>query len=129
MTLLMMVSLIAVCQYPVIKKIGNQEVVIMTTKQAEDINAKFLRMQDSIKLVSKKIITVQTNNIHLIDSIKNLTVDLKEANNNAKWYQNEVSDYKSSFIRMNKEYTTGITSILLAVVTFVAVVTIHIGKL
>ena len=101
----------------------------MTTKQAEDINAKFLRMQDSIKLVSKKIITVQTNNIHLIDSIKNLTVDLKEANNNAKWYQNEVSDYKSSFIRMNKEYTTGITSILLAVVTFVAVVTIHIGKL
>lgn len=129
MMLLMMVSLTVVCQYPVTKKIGNQEVVIMTTKQAEDINTKFLRMQDSIRLASKKVISVQTNNTNLIDSIKNLKVELKEATNNARWYQNEASDYRSSFIRMNKEHATGITGILLAVVTFVAVVTIHMGKL
>ena len=129
MMLLMMVSLTAVCQYPVTKKIGNQEVVIMTTKQAEDINAKFLKMQDSIRLASKKVVTVQANNTYLLDSIKNLKVELKEATNNARWYQNEVSDYRSSFIRINKEHATGITGILLAVVTFVAVITIHIGKL
>ena len=45
------------CQYPIIKKIGNDFIVLMTLKQGESINKKFaddktklLLLQDSVKL-------------------------------------------------------------------------------
>lgn len=45
------------CQYPIIKKIGNDSIVLMTLKQGESINKKFeddkiklLLLQDSVKL-------------------------------------------------------------------------------
>lgn len=122
--LLIMVSLIAVCQYPIIKKIGDQEVVIMTTKQAEDINNKFLRMQDSIKKVGSKVVVIQTDNKYLLDSIKNLRVELKEANNKYRQYQQEVGEYRDSFYQVNREYKKSTVGIFLATTLFLAVVTI-----
>lgn len=122
--LLIMVSLIAVCQYPIIKKVGDQEVVIMTTKQAEDINNKFLRMQDSIKKVGSKVVVIQTDNKYLLDSIKNLRVELKEANNKYRQYQQEVGEYRDSFYQVNREYKKSTVGIFLATTLFLAVVTI-----
>lgn len=40
------------CQYPIIKKIGDDSVVLITIKQGEDINKKFL--EDRFKLSSLK---------------------------------------------------------------------------
>jgi hypothetical protein len=50
----------------------------MTTKQAEAINEKFLRLQDSIKKASTKVVITQTDNRSLLDSIKYLKVELKD---------------------------------------------------
>ena len=122
--LLIMVSLIAVCQYPITKKIGDQEVVIMTTKQAEAINEKFLKLQDSIKKASTKVVITQTDNRSLLDSIKYLKIELKEANNKYRQYQQEVGEYRESFYQVNREYKKSTTGILLATTLFLAAATI-----
>ena len=50
------------CQYPIIKKIGNDSVVLITIKQGEDINKKFSEdrqklslLKDSIKIEKNKV--------------------------------------------------------------------------
>ena len=44
----MLVSLSSYCQYPTVKTIGKDTVVIMTVKQGQDINQKFLELNDTI---------------------------------------------------------------------------------
>ena len=62
----MLVSLSSYCQYPVVKTIGKDTVVIMTVKQAEEINKKFLDLRDSINALDK---TVNISKVE-IDSLK-----------------------------------------------------------
>ena len=51
----MLVSLISYSQsYPIAKTIGKDSVVIITTKQAEDINASHNKLTDSIKALENK---------------------------------------------------------------------------
>lgn len=63
---MMLVSLSSYCQYPVVKTIGKDTVVIMTVKQADEINKKFLDLRDSISALDK---TVNVNKVE-IDSLK-----------------------------------------------------------
>lgn len=48
----MLVSLSSYSQYPTVKTIGKDTVVIMTIKQGEDINNRFTFLNDSIKRVN-----------------------------------------------------------------------------
>lgn len=48
----MLVSLSSYSQYPTVKTIGKDTVVIMTVKQGEDINRRFVLLNDSIKKVN-----------------------------------------------------------------------------
>jgi len=49
---MMLVSLSSYSQYPTVKTIGKDTVVIMTVKQGEDINQRFILLNDSIKKVN-----------------------------------------------------------------------------
>lgn len=51
----MSVSISAYCQYPQVKKIGNDSIVLITLKQGNDINRQFTTLNDSIKLLNKQI--------------------------------------------------------------------------
>ena len=46
--LLTLVSNLSYCQYPIVKKLGNDSVVIMTLKQATTINSTFQSNQNTI---------------------------------------------------------------------------------
>jgi len=46
--LLTLVSNLSYCQYPIVKKLGNDSVVIMTVKQAVTINSTFQANQNTI---------------------------------------------------------------------------------
>ena len=48
----MLVSHLSYSQYPTVKTIGKDTVVIMTVKQGEDINKRFTFLTDSIKKVN-----------------------------------------------------------------------------
>lgn len=69
------------CQYPIIKKIGNDSLILMTIKQGDDINAKFAlnrarldSLKDSIKvhkyLVDSLKIKYDSLNNQLIPMVK-----------------------------------------------------------
>lgn len=64
---MILASLSSYSQYPAVKTIGKDTVVIMTIKQGEEINKKFSSLNDSIQLLNKAIsetkIEVATLNI------------------------------------------------------------------
>jgi len=73
---MMLASLSSFCQYPTVKTIGKDTVVIMTLKQGNEINNKFSSLNDSLISLNKKLnstqetITVfQTQNKELNDNL------------------------------------------------------------
>ena len=51
----MLMSNLSYSQYPVVKKIGSDSVVLMTLKQGNDINKQFSIMNDSIKELNNSL--------------------------------------------------------------------------
>ena len=68
--LLTSANLSAFCQYPVVKTIGKDTVVIMTLKQGEDINKQFSVLKDSMDAAKK----VTQNLTKVVDSLSSVTV-------------------------------------------------------
>ena len=68
--LLITANLSAFCQYPVVKTLGKDTVVIMTLKQGEDINKQFSVLKDSIDAARK----VTQNLTKVVDSLSGVTV-------------------------------------------------------
>lgn len=64
---MMLVSLFGYSQYPTVKKIGNDSVVIMTLKQGQEINKKFSYLTDSIKNLNSTFqnTKLELNKVHL----------------------------------------------------------------
>ena len=127
--LLIMANLTTVCQYPLTKKIGDQEVVIMTTKQAEDINNKFLRMRDSIIELNQKVYTQNIENKitvkKITDSLSKIHIDLRHKTGEADWYKKEYYDYKTDSykylrsVQRDMNILIGIAAILTATVMLI----------
>lgn len=78
---MMLVSLSSYCQYPTVKTINNEQVVIMTLKQAEDINKKFSSLNDDI-LSLKDSVNKTNRNLNLTVSEKNKLDSLLKLNSN-----------------------------------------------
>jgi hypothetical protein len=68
--LLITASLSAYCQYPVVKTLGKDTVVIMTLKQGEDINKQFSVLKDSLDAAKK----VTQNLTKVVDSLSGVTI-------------------------------------------------------
>lgn len=133
--LLMMVSLIAVCQYPMIKKFNGTDVVIMTTKQAEGINTKFLNMKDSITNLTNTLNGCTTSLYFTqdklettLDSLSKVDHNLKTTTSQYNFYKNEYDDLKQDYIKRNREYHRNTTGLLTAVGLFTVIITILAGK-
>jgi predicted RNase H-like nuclease (RuvC/YqgF family) len=92
----MLVSLISYSQsYPIAKTIGKDSVVIITTKQAEDINISHSKLSDSIKTLEIKSLLLDLNRAQgyvLVEAynreykrasmrIENLNIQIENKNN------------------------------------------------
>ena len=55
----MLVSLSSYCQYPTVKTIGKDTVVIMTIKQGQDINNQFTLLNDSLSTLNELTLTLR----------------------------------------------------------------------
>ena len=75
---MMLGSLSAFCQYPMIKTLGKDTVVIMTVKQGEDINKQFKGLGDSIQALKSQIDILDKQLITERDQLKANIVSLKE---------------------------------------------------
>lgn len=78
----MLVSLSSYCQYPTVKTIGKDTVVIMTLKQGEDINNQFTLLKDSLSTVNELTLTLRKQmasmGVRNIQLSKNLTKSMDE---------------------------------------------------
>ena len=72
----MMVSLSSYCQYPAVKVIGKDSVVVMTIKQGQDINQKFMDLNSEIKILKDSISQKNTEVISLTSDKKALNTSL-----------------------------------------------------
>jgi len=131
MLLMIMVSHLSWSQYPLIKKLGKDEVVIMTVKQGEDINNKFSLLKDSISKVKTKLTSVQNS---LTDSIRainrerdRLTTELRITKNDLSWYQKEVGQYRDAFLQVNSQHRKAMVGLTLVVAVFASTV-VYLGK-
>lgn len=85
--ILSVISTSLYAQYPVVKKIGNDTVVVMTLKQGKEVNNKFELMQDSILYYKKSVDSLNLNlEEHRIYSGKRLQ----------KMYESYWSEYEKS---------------------------------
>jgi septal ring factor EnvC (AmiA/AmiB activator) len=90
----MVVSISSYCQYPAVKVIGKDSVVVMTIKQGQDINQKFMdltseiqTLKDSISKKNSEVISLKSDNNTLNSSLNLVTVKsngLEENNNKLK---------------------------------------------
>jgi len=72
----MMVSLSSYCQYPAVKVIGRDSVVVMTIKQGQDINQKFIDLNSEIKILKDSISHKNSEVISLTSDKKSLNTSL-----------------------------------------------------
>lgn len=97
----MLVSLLSYSQYPTVKKINNDSVVIMTLKQGEDINKRFLFLNDSIKKLNDNF------NRYMIDNGQRLQKVYSDYNfefNAHKMTKAEADSFKMMYLANKKIY-------------------------
>lgn len=61
----MTVSLSSYCQYPAVKVIGKDSVVVMTIKQGQDINQKFMELTNEIQKLNDSLFQNKNQVINL----------------------------------------------------------------
>jgi len=99
----MLVSLLSYSQYPTVKTIGKDTVVIMTVKQGEDINKTFSVLKDSINILNTN--SIKANNELLSAKDKNIKLDstLQLASNSLLTSENEIKRL-NALIKKNESY-------------------------
>lgn len=75
---MMLVSLSSYCQYPLVKTIGKDTVVVMTIKQGEDINKKFGALEDSIVTAKAQIAALNKQLIDQKDTFNIQVLNVKQ---------------------------------------------------
>lgn len=133
--LLIMASLTAVCQYPMIKKFNGTDVVIMTTKQAEGINTKFLKMKDSITDLTNTLNGCITSYYFTqdkleiaLDSLSKIDRTLKFTTDSYNTRTREYNELKQDFIKATKNHRRDAAGLLIATGLFTSILLILSGK-
>lgn len=101
---MMLVSLFSYSQYPTVKTIGNEQVVIMTLKQGEEINKKFSSLSDSIKILNENL---SEKNMRLnISDLQKVKLDslLAETNKNLVLSNDEIKRLKKILEESDKSH-------------------------
>lgn len=131
MTLMMLASLSGICQYPTIKKIGKDSVVMMTLNQANKINENFSLMKDSIgilngelELANDVLIDEQFKHQITIDSLNKTNLHLITQTRDVKYYKGEVQNIKNRYNISRKEYRSNSLLMFVGAGIFMVVVAI-----
>ena len=122
MTLLMLASLSSYCQYPTVKTIGKDTVVIMTVKQGEEINNQFTLLKDSLSTLNQNTLTLRnqlasmgTKNIQLSTNLTKSMDEVGVVTKQVDVYKGKYEEAENTirFLkRDNKNVIVGLLSVL-----------------
>jgi len=99
-----MVGHLSYSQYPMIKKIGNDSLVLMTPTQGVKINKKYTILVDSIKSVSFENKNLKTNIDTLKTNINGLNNKIFNLNNENYQLNNSLNLTRDSLNKNNKDF-------------------------
>jgi len=94
---MMLVSLSSYCQYPTVKTIGKDTVVIMTLKQGEDINNQFTLLKDSLSTVNELTLTLRKQMASMGARNIQLSTNLNKSINEVGVVSKQVDIYKGKY--------------------------------
>ncbi len=98
---MMLVSLLSYSQYPTTKIINGDTVVMMTLKQGEDINKRFVFLNDSIKKVNTNFNTYKLENSQRFQRLFN---DYNLETSNHKLTRAEADSFRYMYMANRKIY-------------------------
>lgn len=101
---MMLASLSSFCQYPTVKTLGKDTVVIMTLKQGEEINKKFSTLNDSILLLNKQISLSSDSLKSTVNQKVKLSFDLSQTTDSLNFSNLEVKRLNQLLIKKEKEF-------------------------
>jgi len=120
-----MVSLSSYCQYPTVKVIGKDSVVVMTIKQGQEINSQFSTLKDSLNSNTKTIIDLRAkikfSEKNLSDTVRayeNKLLDLNKENQFLSEEKKRIEKRIWSDRRERRFTTVGFASVILGWLTF-----------
>lgn len=93
----MLVSLSSYCQYPTVKTIGKDTVVIMTIKQGEDINNQFTLLKDSLSTLNELTLTLRKQMASMGARNIQLSTNLNKSINEVGVVTKQVDVYKGKY--------------------------------
>lgn len=126
--LMTLVSLSAFAQYPTTKKIKGEQVVIMTVRQAEDINNKFQMLEDSLTQLNNTLRGCETSLYFTQDKFETTSNELSVLKDSLektnRLYEKEVIrqdklEWKDKFAR--RRVTFGLGTAIMAWMAFIFV--------
>lgn len=97
----MLVSLLSYSQYPAVKIINKDTIVMMTLKQGEDINKQFVTLNDSIKKVNANFDRYMIENGQRLQKVYN---DYNFELNNHKLARVEADSFRTMYLNNRKIY-------------------------
>jgi chromosome segregation ATPase len=127
----MLVSLSSYCQYPTVKTIGKDTVVIMTIKQGEDINNQFTLLKDSLSVLNentlmlrKQMASMGVRNIQLSKKLNQSADEIGFLNKQVDLYKGKYESAENNirFLkRDHKNVIVGLLSLLAAWTVYTSV--------
>jgi uncharacterized protein (DUF342 family) len=128
---MMLVSLSSYSQYPTVKTIGKDTVVIMTLKQGEDINNQFTLLKDSLSTVNELTLTLRKQMASMGARNIQLSTNLNKSINEVGVVSKQVDIYKGKYEeaentirflkRDHKNVVVGVLSLLAAWTVYTSV--------
>ena len=94
---MMLVSLFSYSQYPTVKTIGKDTVVIMTLKQGQDINNQFTLLNDSLSTLNELTLTLRKQMASMGARNIQLSTNLNKSINEVGVVSKQVDIYKGKY--------------------------------
>lgn len=99
----MLGSLSSYCQYPTVKTIGRDTVVIMTVQQGENINKQFTSLNDSLSALNNNVLELRQAVRRLDVRNTQLSKSLNKSINEVVVVNKELDLYKNSYKNAEEE--------------------------
>lgn len=100
----MLVSLISYSQYPAVKAIGKDSVVIMTVKQGQEINQKFLFLNDSITSLNRSLFDKNSEILFLSNEKQKLNNNLLVTSEKVNLLDNEIKRLNTFIVKQDRQH-------------------------
>lgn len=131
----MSVSLSSYCQYPTVKTIGKDTVVIMTLKQGEDINNQFTSLKDSLSIANELTLTLRkqmssmgARNIQLSKNLSKSEDEIGVLGKQLDVYKGKYEQCENELRLIRRDHKNVVTGLLGVIVVWTIYTSVMINK-